>query len=100
MSPAIKRRQRDESGLQIISEACRWDLSPGKVLQKFWIRSVSYTHLDVYKRQEIGYSKIAEDSSRRQTIVGVVKADRGRKAIVGRVRTDSSRRQNHGKRTL
>ena len=28
--------------------------------------------------QEIGYSKIAEDSSRRQTIVGVVKADRGR----------------------
>ena len=52
------------------------------------------------RRQEIGYSKIAEDSSRRQTIVGVVKADRGRKAIVGRVRTDSIRRQNHGKRTL
>ena len=52
------------------------------------------------RQQEIGYSKIAEDSSRRQTIVGVVKADRGRKAIVGRVRTDSIRRQNHGKRTL
>ena len=52
------------------------------------------------RQQDISYSKIAEDSSRRQTIVGVVKADRGRKAIVGRVRTDSSRRQNHGKRTL
>ena len=50
-------------------------------------------------QQEIGYSKIAEGSSR-QTIVGGVRADRGRKAIVGRVRTDSSRRQNHGKRTL
>ena len=52
------------------------------------------------RRQEIGYSKIAEDSSRRQTIVGVVKADRGGQAIVGRVRTDGSRRRNNGKRIL
>ena len=52
------------------------------------------------RRLEKCDSKIAEGSSRRQTIVGVVRADRGRKAIVGRVREDGSRRQNHGKRTL
>ena len=52
-------------GLDLAAEAagfetvcqCEWADYPYSILEKHWPDAVSYTHLDVYKRQIVGFPK-------------------------------------------